>query len=66
MEPKKRNDRMWAFSLIVIGIATVLLAGANILDAELPDLVRRLMGLAEVAALVTLAFSTVKKIQNRK
>lgn len=66
MEPKNRNDRMWAFGLMVIGIATVLLAGANILEAELPDLVRRLMGLAELAALAALAFSTMKKIQNRK
>lgn len=65
MEPKKRNDLMWSFSLMVIGSVTAVLAGTNILDMELPDPVRWVVGVAELVALVTLVYSTVKKIRDR-
>lgn len=61
----KRTDRVWAMSLIVVGIATVLLAGAGLFDVGLPDIAVRGIGLLDLAALFMLAFSTAKKIKNR-
>lgn len=61
----KRIDRVWAMSLIAVGIATVILAVAGLFRARLPDIVVRGIGLADLAALFTLAFSTAKKIIKR-
>lgn len=61
----KRIDRVWAMSLIAVGIATVILAGAGLFRARLPDIVVRGIGLADLAALFTLAFSAAKKIIKR-
>lgn len=61
----KRIDRVWAMSLIAVGIATVILAGAGLFRTRLPDIVVRGIGLADLAALFTLAFSTAKKIIKR-
>ncbi|MGN0667312.1 MAG: hypothetical protein ACI4KF_12400 [Huintestinicola sp.] len=57
---------MWSISLAVIGIAAFILAGANIAAIELPDIIVRVLGVIDLAALPVLAFSTVKKAQGRK
>lgn len=61
----KRTDRVWAMSLIAVGIATVILAGAGLFGARLPDIVVRSIGMLDLAVLFTLAFSTAKKIIKR-
>lgn len=61
----KRTDRVWAISLIVVGIATVILVGAGLFELRLPDIVVRGIGLLDLAALFTLAFSIAKKIIKR-
>lgn len=65
MESKKIN-MMWGISLLVIGVATMILMGARIAGIELPDIVVVMMGIVELTALPVLAFSTVKKMVNRK
>ena len=59
-------DFMWTISLMAIGIATLILAGANIVKIELPDIAVRILGAIDLAALPLLAFSTVKKMKSRK
>jgi len=38
---KKKSDLMWSISLIAIGIATIILAGANIVGIDLLDIFDR-------------------------
>ena len=62
-------NKMWAVSLIVIGIATVLMTGAQIVGhatGQTPDILVRLCGAADLIALPFLGFASVKKLQNRK
>lgn len=62
MDSKKINV-MWSISLLVIGITTIILAGANIVGVELPDITVRVLGVLELIALPVLAFSTIKKVR---
>lgn len=57
---------IWAISLIVIGIATIILVGANVVAIELPDILVRVLGVIDLVSLPVLAFSTVKKAKSRK
>lgn len=62
----KMINTMWSISLIVIGIATILLAGGNIFAIELPDMIVRTLGIIDLASLFVLVFSTVKKAKSKK
>ena len=64
MEMKKINI-MWSISLIVIGIATIILAGSNLMGVDLPDIAVRICGITDLAALPVLAFTTVKKLKGK-
>lgn len=61
----KSNDILWAVSLLVIGLATVILAVTQIAGAELPDTVRRILGIIDLLALPVLAFTTVRKVKGK-
>ena len=63
---KKRNDLLWSLSLLVIGIATVILAGSNIIGIALPDIAVRITGVIDLIALPVLAYTTVKRIRKDK
>lgn len=60
---KKTNDLMWSLSLLIIGVATVILAGSNVIGIELPDVAVRIIGIVDLIALPVLAYTTVKKIK---
>lgn len=60
---KKKNDLMWCFSLLIISVATIILAGSNIIGMELPDIVVRIIGIVDLIALPVLAYTTVKKVK---
>lgn len=63
---EKRNNLLWSMSLMVIGIATVILAGSNIIGIELPDIAVRIIGVIDLIAFPVLAYTTVKKIKKNK
>lgn len=48
---------------MIIGIATFILAGANVAGIELPDVAVRILGIVDLIALPFLAYSTVKKVK---
>ena len=58
---KKKIDLLWSISLMLIGVATFILAGSNIIGIELPDAIIRILGILDLAALPLLAYTTVKK-----
>ena len=60
---KKRNDLLWSISLLVIGLATIILTGLNIIGIDVPDIVVRIMGVIDLLALPVLAYTTVKKFK---
>ena len=60
---KKKSDLMWSISLIAIGIATIILAGANIVGIDLPDMLVRLLGIVGLVALPILVYSIIKKVK---
>lgn len=57
----KTLNLMWSLSLTVIGVTSLILAVSNIIGAELPDILTRILGIADLIALPFLIFSTVKK-----
>ena len=59
----KTKDLVWGISLIVIGIATFILAGAKIVGIDLPDVAVRILGIVDLVALPVLAYSTIRKIK---
>ena len=61
----KRINRVWAISLFVAGIATMILAGSNFAAVRLPDAVLRIIGVLDLTALFTLSFFTAKRIIKR-
>ncbi|MEE1154777.1 MAG: hypothetical protein UH241_06435 [Acutalibacteraceae bacterium] len=60
---KNKIDLLWCISLIMIGIATVILAGSNIIGIELPDIIVRILGIVDLIVLPLLVFTTVKKVK---
>lgn len=58
---KKRNNLLWSISLLVIGLATIILTGLNISGIDVPDIVVRIIGVIDLLALPVLAYTTVKK-----
>lgn len=48
---KMSIDLVWCISLIVIGLATFILAGTNIVGIELPDVAVRILGIVDLLAL---------------
>lgn len=60
---KKRNDLLWSISLLVIGLAAIILTGLNIIGIDVPDIVVRIIGVIDLLALPVLAYTTVKKFK---
>lgn len=59
-------NTMWSISLMVIGIATLFLIGANIFTMRMPDMIVRTLGIIDLVSLAVLVFSTVKKAKSKK
>ena len=60
---KKRNDLLWSISLLVIGLAAIILTGLNIIGIDVPDIVVRIIGVIDLLALPVLVYTTVKKFK---
>lgn len=57
----KRTDRVWAISLFVAVIASMILAGSHFAGVRLPDIAVRSIGVLDLIAIFTLSFLTAKK-----
>ncbi len=57
----KKINLFWSFSLIVIGVRSIILGGSNLLSIKMPDLAVRIIGIIDLIALPILAYTTVKK-----
>lgn len=58
---KRRIDYVWCISLFVVGIATFILNGSNLIGIDLPDWLTRLLGIIDLVAVFVLIFTTIRK-----
>ena len=63
---KKKIDRVWSISLMVVGIVTVIICGSNIVGFDLPDWLARTLGILDLTAVFALIFTTFKKVMNKR
>lgn len=61
----RRNKALWAVSLIVIGVTSLVLFGTKLAGTAMPDAAVRVLGILDLAALPVLGFTTVRKIRER-
>lgn len=62
----KRNRTMWGISLLIVGIATIINSFSSIIGIELPDLLKRGIGVIVIVALPVLVYSSVKILRESK
>ena len=55
------NDKLWALTLMIIAVCTLILAGSNLAGIQLPDVETRTLGIAGIICLPVLVYATVKK-----
>ena len=63
---KKKINLLWSISLIVIGIATLILVVPKIIGLDFPDLAIRIIGVVDLIAIPVLAYTTVKIVGGHK
>ena len=63
---RNKNDLIWGFSLLVIGIVTLILAGSGMIGIDLPDAAVRILGIVDLAAIPFLTYTSVKKFRKDK
>ncbi len=61
-----RVDFWFSFSLIVIGITTLVLLGASVLGIAMPDVLRRALGILDLCAIPVFIYAVVRKWRNAK
>ena len=57
---KVKPTKTWVISLLVISICTLIISITSIIGAELPDMLKRILGVAELVSLPVLAYTSVK------
>ena len=65
METKKWIDRVFAVSLAVTGLSSLILSITGLTGNALPDWAIRILGIANLVALPVLVYSTVKSVQEK-
>lgn len=57
--------KAWVISLLVISICTLIIGITSIIGADLPDMLKRILGVAELVSLPVLAYTSVKMLTVR-
>ena len=55
-----KPTKAWTISLLVISICTLIISITNIIGADIPDMLKRILGVAELVSLPVLAYTSVK------
>jgi len=56
-------DRLWALTLMLTGLVSLVLSVANIADIDIPDMVVRALGIISLLALPMLVFTSIRKLR---
>ncbi len=62
----KLINRIWGICGMVIGLCTLIVAGSNIIEVTLPDVLIRTIGIIDIIALPVYVFTSVMKWKNGK
>ncbi|MCI8403008.1 MAG: hypothetical protein HFI38_13115 [Lachnospiraceae bacterium] len=65
MDSKKIN-RIWTASLLVLGVVTVILTGAETVNIHLSDEAVRTLGILDLGAFSVLLYSTIMRLNQPK
>ena len=60
-----RPSKVWAVSLIVIGVCTILTILFYIVGIPVPEAVKRIVGLINIIALPVLMYTTAKMLKDK-
>ena len=61
MKPEKLLTLLWSFSLMAVGLCSLVLSLSNLLSFPLPDLITRVIGIVNLVSLPLLVYSSVRK-----
>lgn len=61
----KRMTIIWSISLLIICVATLIIAGTKLVGVALPDIMIRMLGIVELIALPFFAFASVKRFSKK-
>lgn len=56
----KRMPVLWTVSLLTISVITLVISFSNIFGGELPDVLKRVLGVIDLIAVFVLAFTSIK------
>lgn len=66
MKKYKTIDILWALSLIIIGVVTIILSVTSIANVTMPRALTVTFGVLEMIALAVLGFTTARKVIEKK
>ena len=55
-----KPTKAWVISLLVISICTLIISITNIIGADIPDMLKRILGVAGLVSLPVLVYTSVK------
>ena len=61
-----KPTKAWAISLLVISICSLIINITNIIGADLPDMLKRILGVAGLVSLPVLVYTSVKMFTVRE
>lgn len=57
------NEKLWAISLLIIGVISLFISISNIAGIALPVIAKRVLGIAELIVLPVFVYATVRKFR---
>lgn len=60
---KRKVIKLWGISLLVISICSLILSISSIIEVELPDVLKIVIGILDIIALPILVYTTVKRFR---
>lgn len=61
MKNKRAATVMWGLLLVILSIITLIISITNIIGIDLPDTLRRILGILDLVALPVMIFFFVKR-----
>ncbi|MGN1303523.1 MAG: hypothetical protein ACI4YB_00670 [Oscillospiraceae bacterium] len=61
----RKNELIWGICLIVISVVTLIISISNIIGAELPDILIRILGITDLCILPVFIYTSVKKFDRK-
>ena len=60
---QRKVTKLWGISLLVISIYSLILSISSMIEVELPDVLKIVIGILDIIALPILVYTTVKKFR---